>query len=131
MEKRCEDEVEMLRLVIFFVVGLSMLLVLIAWDASNISLLLLTLSVLLLLLLIFCTTLEPGEAGPGGSASSGDWSLSAGMFSMCITAEWVWPGSLREGVEAWLVSVSSVSWAEEGEELQGEDGQQESQEQLV
>lgn len=29
------------------------------------------------------------------------------------------------------MSVSSVSWAEEGEELQGEDGQQESHEQLV
>lgn len=40
-------------------------------------------------------------------------------------------GSPMEGVEAWLVSVSSVSWADDGEELQGDDGQQESQEQLV
>lgn len=80
------------------------------------------------------------ELGSSASMTSsvlcvGDWppSLigSIGTHSVCMTAEWVWPGSLREGVEAWLVSVSSVSWAEEGEELQGDDGQQESQEQLV
>lgn len=116
------------------------LLVLIVWDASTISV---TLSVLLVIFftgLLF--PLESRGAEPGSSASTtsavlrvGDWlsSLSGGIgaHSVCMTAEWVWPGSQSEGVEAWLVSVSSVSWAEEGEELQGDDGQQESQEQLV
>ncbi len=120
----------------------QILLVLIVWDASTVSV---TLSVLLVMFfagLLFPLESRGAELGGASSASTtsvvlrvGDWppSLtgSMGTHSVCMTAEWVWPGSQREGVEAWLVSVSSVSWAEEGEELQGDDGQQESQEQLV
>lgn len=123
---------------IFFDVGLfasQILLVLTVWDASNMSV---TLSVLLVLMffagLLFALQSKGAEHGSSASTISrvGDWPPSlSGTLSLCIIAEWVWPGSLREGVEAWLVSVSSVSWAEEGEELQGDDGQQESQEQLV
>lgn len=149
MENRCRDEEDEIEtLVIFFDVGLlvlfasQMLLVLMVWDASNMSV---TLSVLLVLRFFtgFVFPLQskgaehgsPAPLGHGSSActtSIGDWPLSLnGTLSLCMTAAWAWPDSLREGVEAWLVSVSSVSWADEGEELQGDDGQQESHEQLV
>lgn len=92
--------------------------------------------------------LQSREAGSDGSTcvtsarlndEPGPGSLRDGVetVSPCVSVaanpemEPMGAASLWEGVEVWLVSVSSVSWAEEGEELQGDDGQQESQEQLV
>lgn len=139
------------RLVTFLDVGLvdaaSQMVSLLIWTASHDSTGLPTLTLLFfegLLATVFTVLLplqsravEMVESSASAVLSVGEWLLSLfrgiEIVTSCVTAAPKWPrrGSLWEGVEAWLVSVSSVSCAEDGEELQGDDGQQESQEQLV